>query len=666
MPLPLPRLDDRDFDQLVEEVRESLPARAPEWTDHNASDPGITLVELFAYLTEIGLYRLDRVSDATRRTWLRLLGAGIDPARAAVTVVALRQTAVASMRVRAGLQLANADDTTAFQTTARVDVLRAQLTTVLAEHDGQITDVTSSASGPGSIVQPFGRRPLHGDAVYLGFDRRLAPEGRFLRLFFFGDSLAHDFETWRALAADARERRRANREACGARARHAVPFWRHYGARLAWEYFDDTGAWRAVPHVRDRTRALTISGPVVIRVPKPATQGAGGVSGFPATYFIRARFSGGEYDCAPRLRGVRINTTLARHAIDRGAPEPLPPSFGRAGMTARLDARPVVPGTSRVVVTPAGGGAPEAWTEVLDWDRSGPFDSHYRLDPASGTVAFGNGRYGRVPPAGASLSAQYKTGGGPDGNVPAGTLTRLRAIGPNLALPNWTTIEARVTLQHPAPAVGGARAMTLDEGEGRAVRLLDSARAAVTPADMVRVARGVAGVPVARAFALPGVHPVSSCFTAHGCVTVVVITPCVDDRPHPTEALLREVAAALDRRRPAATEIHVVGPRFTTVIVRARLALSGRGSRSTTPDTARAALDTFFHPLHGGSDGQGWPVGRSVYRSEVLALLAGLPDVDHVTDLDITTCARGAGRCGNVDICADGLVRSGAHQIVID
>lgn len=80
MPLTLPKLDDRTWKDLVEEALAIIPSVAPEWTDFNASDPGITLVELFAYLTETLLYQVDRVSDANRRSFLKLVsGPGWEP-----------------------------------------------------------------------------------------------------------------------------------------------------------------------------------------------------------------------------------------------------------------------------------------------------------------------------------------------------------------------------------------------------------------------------------------------------------------------------------------------------------------------------------------------------------------------------------------------------------
>ncbi|HEX7313596.1 MAG TPA: hypothetical protein VF297_06725 [Pyrinomonadaceae bacterium] len=73
MPLSLPNLDDRRYADLVEEARALIPSYAPEWTNHNPSDPGVTLVELFAYLTEMLLYRVNRVTDDNKRAFLKLI-----------------------------------------------------------------------------------------------------------------------------------------------------------------------------------------------------------------------------------------------------------------------------------------------------------------------------------------------------------------------------------------------------------------------------------------------------------------------------------------------------------------------------------------------------------------------------------------------------------------
>jgi len=82
VPLDLPNLDDLTWQQLAELGRAMIPGWAPAWTNHNAADPGITLVELFAYLSEMLMYRVNRISAANMWTFLRLInGPGWQPPR---------------------------------------------------------------------------------------------------------------------------------------------------------------------------------------------------------------------------------------------------------------------------------------------------------------------------------------------------------------------------------------------------------------------------------------------------------------------------------------------------------------------------------------------------------------------------------------------------------
>jgi hypothetical protein len=92
MPVKPLELDDRMFADLFNEVRSLIPRHALNWTNHNVSDPGIMLVELFAWLTEAMLYRINRVSDASRVRLLELLGAAFRPAQPAVQSVRVRRS----------------------------------------------------------------------------------------------------------------------------------------------------------------------------------------------------------------------------------------------------------------------------------------------------------------------------------------------------------------------------------------------------------------------------------------------------------------------------------------------------------------------------------------------------------------------------------------------
>src|SRR3990172_8653112 len=122
MPLPLPNLDDRDFRQLVAEARQRILQSCPEWTDLSASDPGVVLLELFAYLTDTMLYRLNRLPEKAYIAFLRLLGVSLLPPAAASATLRFRrsnptdQPVTIPLGTRVTLGRANGGETPSFVT----------------------------------------------------------------------------------------------------------------------------------------------------------------------------------------------------------------------------------------------------------------------------------------------------------------------------------------------------------------------------------------------------------------------------------------------------------------------------------------------------------------------------------------------------------------------
>ncbi len=108
MALPAPNLDDRRFQDLVDDAKRLVQQRCPEWTDHNVSDPGVTLIEAFAFMTDQLVYRLNRVPDRNYVKFLELIGVRLFPPTAARTdetfwlAAALPET----MKIAAGTQVA--------------------------------------------------------------------------------------------------------------------------------------------------------------------------------------------------------------------------------------------------------------------------------------------------------------------------------------------------------------------------------------------------------------------------------------------------------------------------------------------------------------------------------------------------------------------------------
>ena len=108
MPLPEPALDNRRHDQLVAEGRALIPRLAPAWTDQNVTDPGITLIELGAWLTEQNVYRFDRVSQQALRAFVRLVGVEPRMPLAAQAVVSLGNGNAAGIGLPARLHVGGA------------------------------------------------------------------------------------------------------------------------------------------------------------------------------------------------------------------------------------------------------------------------------------------------------------------------------------------------------------------------------------------------------------------------------------------------------------------------------------------------------------------------------------------------------------------------------
>src|SRR5215213_1078292 len=83
MPLTVPTIDDRRHADLVSDALARIAVHTPEWTNFNRSDPGVTLVEVFAFLTESLLYRANQIPERNRRKFLSLLGIPLQPGAAA-------------------------------------------------------------------------------------------------------------------------------------------------------------------------------------------------------------------------------------------------------------------------------------------------------------------------------------------------------------------------------------------------------------------------------------------------------------------------------------------------------------------------------------------------------------------------------------------------------
>ncbi len=171
--IPPPKLDDREFDDLVAEAMRLIPRYAPEWTHHNPADPGVTLIELAAWMTDLILYRLNRVPEKNYVAFLNLLGIKLKPPQAARALLQFSLVEGASRQViPAGTRVSTAqsadEETISFETARDLILTDVRLDRCFSYHDETYADNSAALSGErDKPFDVFGGAQRIGRYVYL-------------------------------------------------------------------------------------------------------------------------------------------------------------------------------------------------------------------------------------------------------------------------------------------------------------------------------------------------------------------------------------------------------------------------------------------------------------------------------------------------------------------
>ena len=184
MSLPAITLDDRRFQDLVNEARLRINQTCPEWTEHNVSDPGITLIELFAWMTDTLIYRVNRIPDKLHVALLELLGIQLESPTAATADIRFRLSSPAQEllvipggETEVGTLRTASEESIVFQTSEDFEIQAARPVAYMVEKGSSPKDVgvaAGAAKPKGEDQRPFGTPPQVGDALYIGFDVSLA------------------------------------------------------------------------------------------------------------------------------------------------------------------------------------------------------------------------------------------------------------------------------------------------------------------------------------------------------------------------------------------------------------------------------------------------------------------------------------------------------------
>jgi len=743
-------LDDKSFDELVQEARTLISRYCPEWTDHNIHDPGITFIELFAWLAEMQIYQLDRITENNYRKFLELVNifpGTQKPAKVDVTFEP-KGAGLVHETVTAGEKIVALVDgeQMVFEVELDTVLIPSTIRKVTTRTGSRTIDNTEANATEHVYFAAFGEHPSPGAELTLDFEPELPPGEIQLTFNLFEDDLTLPGRH-------------------GAESTDINP-----SVILEWQ-FHRNGKWERFAVRSDTTQSLTGSGRVTLELPS-------GNSGDVKS--IRCRIAEGRYEIPPMVECILINTVPVIQ-VETSRDVPLGESTGMPGQTLSIGKKPVMarrvfeaqrflPGDiidwqlllgrikshasetpekriwdrlassirsrikdwdgahmpdpamkssvlgalngmlgdttlydetafskvrmldsasllirrmdilneagvrslnryliqaafpdaispGRPVIQVGDGTLWETWTEVRDFESSGPSDAHYVLDAGAGEITFGNGLNGKIPGKDAVIRAHFfQTTLGRRGNLRQGVTFRFET----------QELMDKVIGKNLRDAAGGEDAESVEDAKGRARRDLRTVYRAITPKDYEQLALDTPGLRVRRAKAVENYHPGYPCVEFPGSVTVVVVPYARkgDATPMPGNGFLKTVFDHLDTHRLITTDLHVIKPEYISISVKCSIKRSQKEVEKRVIDR----INRFLDPLSGGEEGnygdkgKGWPFGRAVYPSEIYQIIDEVEGVDYVTRV---TIAAGGGRDSGepVKIPEYGLVYPGEHQI---
>ncbi len=673
--LPSSNLDDRTFDDLVEDCLLRIPRYCPEWTDHNLSDPGITLIELFAWLTDQMLLRFNQVPRKNYVAFLEVLGIRLQaPAPAQTDLTFYLSTDLPEVyTIPIGVEVATlrTDNTEAIVFSTDEDLVIGKpslrhllcsqtvedLPQALRERGTQVWTRQTDGFLAGSEQSLFEEQPQTGNCFYLAIDAEGPLDGNILAVKFQGSAAT-------PTGIDPKQPPRC------------------------WEAWDGE-TWRSVLLSEADDAAKGFSFYEISQQGSNPSQGAETIlhlpQNFPVATFtsyrgrwLRCRLTELSrnqtgYNRSPRITGVGVRsiggTVRASHSsLIRD--ETLGISNGKPGQTFELQTAPILERREQeyIVIIPPGG-LPQRWEEVTDFADSGADDRHYTIDSLTGTVQFGplirepnqlqrqknirakiqhpriedtivqandithqnlEYQYGAIPPSGAEIRIlAYRTGGGKQGNVQKGTIQFLKAAVPYVA----TAINLK-------PANNGADAESLEQAVLRAPKMLRTRDRAVTAEDFEILARQAVPGAIARSLCLPATSPELS-----GTVGLLIVPQAnieaidlgIGLSPAQfalSTGLRHQISAYLDERRLLGVQVRLQEPEYVGVSIQTEIALEPAYDNPLAQQeilsNLRIALYKYLNPLTGGLKSQGWDFGRPLYTSDIVALIQQTPGVRYL------------------------------------
>ncbi len=684
MPLIIPQLDDSTYSEILQEATARIPVHNPEWTNYNDSDPGMTLLQLFSFMTENLLYRANLIPERNRLKFLTLLGQTLTPASAAQGVVTISNERGPLQTVTLPSNLPVTAGQVGFVTQNGLDILPIEMQ-VYYRQPLSAADQQSAQQTYGLLYSTFTTVPSQ-----LAFYETVPFNPPASAASISSVSLTNGTDTvdgclWLALLARTGESAQLSQvldEISGQTIMLGIMPQIEDASRIlypgatasaqgqpALQYAISTGTLSGSSPVYQTLESSEDNNPlqdltlVQLTVPtsnvglwtelQPLDDGTGdyppALSDTTVTSrllaWIRIRLTPNADGSVPstvtaNFSWLDINATRVTQQIQVLA-EPLSPGTGEPDQSVQLANTPVIASTVQLAVNGV------LWTQIDDLLAAPPevpvrdpslppgattpasqypSPQVYTVDAESGEIQFGDGLHGARPAAGATIVASYSYGGGSDGNV------GISAIQSSPQLP------AGFTVVNPLPTWGGDDGETLSDAEQNIPDYLQNLGRAVSSADFSNIVNQTPGVDLGRVEILPLFNPDEPDVTSPGTVTVMVI-PSGPGAPEPDLMFLDAVCNYLEPRRLVTTEVYVRGPDYVGLNVSIGIDVTAGQDIATVTQAVRTAVRSYLSPLCGGPAGTGWPLSKTVDPTGLMVqalLVAGVSDVEPVLLWDAT------------------------------
>ncbi len=613
MPLPKNILDDKQFKDFMEEAKAKLPALSPEWTDYNISDPGITLLEILAWLQDINIYKLSRITDKHILKYLQLLDSLPEPVKPASTFVVFKSNELKPVPKDKDLKAKFLGKTINFKTTQKVNIQTAEIKKLIFSNERGLTqyELTENSSVP-EYFYLFGEEARKNSIFYIGFDKPLK-DSFTIGIKLFEDDLppigTHNKEYFKFIP----------------------------DVEIEWSYWNGTD-WEITKPEKDNTRKFYKSGTIIFDISEKSEMKPKKipVNSEKEYYFLKCKLTKAGYEISPKVRQFLLNAVEVVQKEING--EYLGGSSGFPYQEFKLSKKPLT--EDKVIVEING----EKWEETVDLSHHSHKEKVFKVDRTEGKIFFGDNINGKVPPAGSTITVTYFTSKGKDGNINS--------------LTDWETGIEDVFALNPFPAENGKNPESFEETFIKIKKDLTTPYQCVTFEDFEYVAVQTPDLRVARAKA----YQVDD----KNLVNIIVVPFSFQRKPFPSKNFLKAVCLHIDKHRLITTDINVLPPEYAEISTSASIKIKEDFNSEQVLKKAQDRLKQFFHPIFGWKDGKGWDFGHPVYLSDVYEQIESVEGVDCIFNLQLIP--KGAfikKENGNVILKPYALTISGSHKLSV-